>query len=396
MNNYKIFRMLKQIKDYQGDVDDQGKLMQTIFYNILRDKRSPFSNEVNYKIKASYKQTNIAVIWWCGIFDVPLYYDYFGAKNRENIGASKGYYIVYLFNENKDKLYLTFNQAAKGISRPKNKELLEHIITINDYIRSELKKDRVYYYDIIKLLSEYGKGLSRDYEYGNILALEYDLNGDEITDDVFYNDLKDIKSQFEIFKSIINCNGQIENVFTGEIYDISQKKVFIKTAVNYNEQIQEDESIEYINDTDDADILDEGEAKRRSERKVEYIGSSITRRVKTDPALRKYVLKKYEYKCQYDEQHVTFLKKNNMQYMEIHHLIPLKYQYLFGENFNLDTIDNLIVLCPICHKAIHYGSKSEKDKILKRLYNESQLKNILIEKQMCKNYTEFYKLFYKS
>ena len=54
--------------------------------------------------------------------------------------------------------------------------------------------------------------------------------------------------------------------------------------------------------------------------------------------------------------------------MEVHHLIPLEYQSDF--TYKLDTRANLVPLCPLCHKQIHYGRMQEKKPILIQLYNE--------------------------
>ena len=91
-------------------------------------------------------------------------------------------------------------------------------------------------------------------------------------------------------------------------------------------------------------------------------------RPSTNPSLGKEAISRNNYCCAVDAQHPTFLKKDGGRYMEAHHLIPLEYQSDF--TYKLDTRANLVPLCPLCHKQIHYGRMQEKMPILIQLYNE--------------------------
>lgn len=77
-------------------------------------------------------------------------------------------------------------------------------------------------------------------------------------------------------------------------------------------------------------------------------------------------LKLAEFKCEYSDNHQSFIRKNIDQlYTEGHHLIPLKYQYKF--QVNLDVEANIISLCSECHNILHYGR--DYVIILIKLYN---------------------------
>ena len=54
--------------------------------------------------------------------------------------------------------------------------------------------------------------------------------------------------------------------------------------------------------------------------------------------------------------------------MEGHHLIPMKAQSDF--EINIDRIENIVCLCPNCHRMIHHAKKSQKIKIFKKLYEK--------------------------
>ncbi len=85
-----------------------------------------------------------------------------------------------------------------------------------------------------------------------------------------------------------------------------------------------------------------------------------------------------DYKCEIDRNHMLFKRKNkNVDYTEAHHLIPLSAQSKF--NYSLDVPANIVSLCCVCHRIIHFGEDSEK--LLTKLYYErkDQLKAAGIE-----------------
>lgn len=75
------------------------------------------------------------------------------------------------------------------------------------------------------------------------------------------------------------------------------------------------------------------------------------------------------YKCEYDTSHETFISKSTGHpYMEGHHALPMKYQEKF--NHSLDVYANIICLCPICHRLLHYGLDEQKKKYIDKIYHE--------------------------
>lgn len=73
------------------------------------------------------------------------------------------------------------------------------------------------------------------------------------------------------------------------------------------------------------------------------------------------------YLCEIDARHKTFTAKaTGSPYMEGHHILPMKTQDKFTKS--LDVYANIICLCPICHRLLHFGVDSEKESILDRIY----------------------------
>ena len=54
--------------------------------------------------------------------------------------------------------------------------------------------------------------------------------------------------------------------------------------------------------------------------------------------------------------------------MEGHHAIPMKAQNSFKTS--LDVYANVVCLCPICHRMLHYGIVDEKNVLLNKIYNK--------------------------
>lgn len=85
-----------------------------------------------------------------------------------------------------------------------------------------------------------------------------------------------------------------------------------------------------------------------------------------------FVLNLQNYKCQINKTHHSFLSSSGKPYMEKHHLISMKY-YEEYEN-DLDDINNIVSLCPNCHRQIHLGEKTDITKMLKILWKQQDKK----------------------
>lgn len=73
------------------------------------------------------------------------------------------------------------------------------------------------------------------------------------------------------------------------------------------------------------------------------------------------------YKCEVDEDHKCFLRKDGeTPYTEAHHLVPLSFQDDF--EYSLDIEENIVSLCSNCHNEIHYGYNAKN--IISQLYEE--------------------------
>lgn len=72
-------------------------------------------------------------------------------------------------------------------------------------------------------------------------------------------------------------------------------------------------------------------------------------------------------KCEIDSSHKSFITENTRKsYMEGHHAISMKLQPRFAKS--LDIYANIVCLCPICHRKIHYGLNSDREQMMNQIY----------------------------
>ena len=99
--------------------------------------------------------------------------------------------------------------------------------------------------------------------------------------------------------------------------------------------------------------------------KEKYTYSSDTWR--RSSIIKMQSIKAAGYRCEIDETHKSFTAKSTGRpYMEGHHALSMKYQNRFSKS--LDVYANMICLCPICHRLLHYGIEEEKETVLDKIY----------------------------
>jgi 5-methylcytosine-specific restriction endonuclease McrA len=124
----------------------------------------------------------------------------------------------------------------------------------------------------------------------------------------------------------------------------------------------------------------------------------LNHRYKTDPRLSKTVIDIAGYACDLigktSGDHQTFDSEQGHRYVEAHHLIPMKAQKDFP-GMNLDRIENIVSLCPNCHRAVHLGTKAEKIAHLKPLYDERMPKLKAIYPELDLSFDDLINKYYK-
>lgn len=109
-------------------------------------------------------------------------------------------------------------------------------------------------------------------------------------------------------------------------------------------------------------------AYQKAPRKPEFTRTRGGQKVKTNPGIAKRRIILADYKCEIDPTHRTFKSHvTNSNYVEAHHLVPLRAQEEFGE-YALDHEANVFSLCPNCHRLLHHAVMEEKQTLLTKLF----------------------------
>ena len=82
--------------------------------------------------------------------------------------------------------------------------------------------------------------------------------------------------------------------------------------------------------------------------------------------MAKEVIKENNYSCFFNDNHLTFKTNTLNNYVEAHHVIFLSKSLSFPKH-NLDCKENIICLCPNCHRKIHLAVNEEKLSLLQTI-----------------------------
>ena len=158
-----------------------------------------------------------------------------------------------------------------------------------------------------------------------------------------------------------NMNSLFYVNLEGDLNDILEKKFQVKEIAKRDVENGEEGyqlKIEECQEFDTEGVEDS---------KGTYITEN-SERFKRDPKRARRAIVNANYKYEINTDHQFFLSnKTGFNYVEAHHLIPIEYTEIFGGN-NIDVEENIISLCPVCHRKLHHGILRDKVSMLKDLY----------------------------
>lgn len=161
----------------------------------------------------------------------------------------------------------------------------------------------------------------------------------------------DLINNFSIFQNYFKVDAL--NHFIVAVY---QGKELLLQIENFNNEIEQHE-ISYIMDTN----LNKEELLKKITQQENDKSEKITINGKTYKRynyLMEHIKKYRDYKCQFCS--TTILKANGSYYIEACHIKA-------KADGGSDTLDNILILCPNCHKLFDYG-KRDSEKRSKNLY----------------------------
>lgn len=122
---------------------------------------------------------------------------------------------------------------------------------------------------------------------------------------------------------------------------------------------------EYVNDVQPIQ-MPQGKLPRSRPKKF-----GTSERYSSNPRRSRNALEEAGFKCELNQNHTTFVnKKSKKQYMEAHHLIPMREQGAF--EYDIDVPENILCICPTCHRKIHLAEDRAKREILKQAYEKKK------------------------
>lgn len=305
-----------------------GLLTVNILEKTLPEKiRTMASLRTDLKIKGSSGAGNMAEIPHICILDKEI-----------TSSAQRGYYIVYLINTQTQKVYLSLNQGfteyrnaygqKEGTRRIReNASRIQRLLgTVKGFSFGKLDWGRT-------------KSLGQGYDNGNICFKEYDK--DNLPDDAqLIDDLRNLIGVYRDLKRQVGLT-----VF--DIKNISETE--------YQDEIQASSGIE----------LPPGPKEKKS--KVKTL-NSYSSAFKRDPNVAAEALKMADYSCENDATHRTFITSFGHQFMEAHHLVPMEFYEKF--EFDIDVPENVVSLCPNCHRAFHHAEWKQKSELIEKFFEQ--------------------------
>lgn len=155
----------------------------------------------DYLVEGSPGKGRWADVPWIAIFD-----------KRITTTAQSGYYIVYLFSKDMERVYLSLNQGVTWFKEKFKKDSQQRITSVTEYWQKELSlvisDYSVLQIDLGSNLSDLGKG----YEFGHICGKVYERNS--LPDN---NTLaEDLRGMLNIYKMLASKLQQIDSNFDTE------------------------------------------------------------------------------------------------------------------------------------------------------------------------------------
>lgn len=301
---------------------------------------------------------------------------------------NKGYHIlpvIFIYKVLKD-LQIKYNINEISID-----QLYTYVMTCSSYQQVD---QAVEYIKNNESISEYVniyKGLSRVLTCirKNINLFNIDSNNISINpefDDYFYNNFMSKYDFDELHEQLLRDVDYSYFLYTNQGFNINlinrpqneevemkapHAKKIISTFID--EEDNESDYLEKIDSISEYNINEDVGNEAYKEEPIIAKKFEVGRRFRVNPLLGKIAIQKAYYCCEKDHNHMTFTSnRTHKNYMEAHHLIPVCFQQEIWDKYhiNIDCIENLVSLCPICHKAIHYGTKEVKTEIITELYEK--------------------------
>jgi len=246
-----------------------------------------------------------------------------------------------------------------------------------------------------------GKGLNRIMEDPVNLQLncvDYHIvtNANDMRTKFKYSLIIDYNKYEKLYNMFRSQRSYLDN--PSDMTKISDYQKLKKQIIDYINNCENDCEDEILHEELETIPVDPNDLKKGSGscfQKMKTQSTSNGGVLKKSAKVSKLALELSNYECEFDKNHTTFITQTGKQYMEGHHLIrctqTIADKMWDKYNRSIDDENNIVSLCPICHRRIHYGNQKEKEEIIKKLYDQQieKLRSIEIDITL----DELYKIY---
>jgi 5-methylcytosine-specific restriction protein A len=303
---------------------DLPRLIEELVAASGRDPR-------RYRIYGSVGQLNwtLAYIPWVAIL-------------RRDITTSteRGFYVVLLFSQDMQNCFLSLNQGftqfREAFGDKVGNKKIAHVAQLaiqNLHVPANLIAGPL----DLSATNSLGKG----YESGAIVTRRYGVT-DAVSRDQFREDL-----------------GQLLNLYDELAANLGNN------LLDHLDLISSDDYQEAANEiatSASSTPLQAGSLPPPSKVAGKQLG-----KYKRDPSMAARAIQAAGHQCEVDPAHLTFTsRKTKKPFVEAHHLIPMQCQSNF--EVSLDVPENIVALCPGCHRKFHHARFGELKPSLSKLF----------------------------
>ncbi|NRQ56063.1 MrcB family domain-containing protein [Brevibacillus sp. HD1.4A] len=328
-----------------------GNFVRNNMVDIIKKQLNIDTSEI--KVIGSVGQGNWAEVPWIVL-----------CHRQITESAQRGVYVVYLFKADCSGFYLSLNQGWTFFEEKyKGKLGRKKIKVISDNLRAKLKPFTPEDLSLEEIDLK-GRGrLAVGYMLGHITGKYYPAESLPSSIELI-NDLKTMMKLYEHVRFMI----------AGRKVEEFNEAMLLHEDNLYFEQSEDEEAyqttIEHVIGGDDAgEVIQEENDDNPEEAPHPIKDSSGSQKWPRDAKKAAKAIKMANFKCSYDESHVTFISAlTGKPYIEAHHLVPLGKQDRF--RVKLDKIANIVPLCPVCHRLIHLGCAEDKQRMVDVLYEQ--------------------------
>lgn len=162
--------------------------------------------------------------------------------------------------------------------------------------------------------------------------------------------LKKSKHEFDLYYRLTIAQGLD---ITDVPEDLFEKTNELSQIYKIKSELEDDKYVLEVNQVSNINSYSLEDILELSKNAPTYIEANVKRYIR-NPTIARWALQRANYKCEINPEHETFIKSSDSKpYVEPHHIIPLSEQKNF--NLNLDNVENIISLCPNCHRQVHLG-----------------------------------------